>query len=245
MTKNKIFNLLVILIIGGLGGVLANQFLLPYLSTVSPFSKINFIRQSGNGTTIVNPTEKIIITENTAVENAVGRVSPCLVIIQSFHGKTIISQGAGFIITGDGFIVTAANNVSTRADKYLVFRNGHFSVAEVIKKDIENNLALLKIEESNLPVVSFAYFDDLFLGQRIILIGAELTKEGLSRFVNLGVIRSIYENVLKINLTEENSLANGGPLVSVKGEVIGLNLVDQRGLIKTIPASLIKQFTGF
>lgn len=243
--KSKIFKLLVILIIGGLGGVLADQFFLPYLSTVSPFSKINFICQSGNGTTIVNPTERIFITENTAIENAVSKVGPCLVVIQSFQGDKIISQGSGFIMTSDGFIVTAANNISAIADKFLVFRNNHSVAAEIVKTDTKNNLALLKTEESNLPVVSFADFDDLFLGQRIILIGAELTTEGLNRFVNLGVVRSVYENILKVNLTEDNLLANGCPLVNIKGEVIGLNLIDQRGLIKTIPASQIKQFTGF
>ena len=237
--------LLVILIIGGLGGVLADQFLLPYLSTVSPFSKIEFIRQSGNGTTIVNPTERIIITENTAIEDTVSKVGPCLVVVQSFQGKKIISQGSGFVMASDGLIVTAADNVSAKADKYLVFRNSHFSEAEVIKKDIESNLALLKVEESNLPVVSLIDLDGLRLGQRIILIGAELAEEGLNRFINLGVIRNIYEDVLKINLTEENFLANGGPLVNVKGEVIGLNLVDRGGLIETIPVSQIKTFAGF
>jgi S1-C subfamily serine protease len=218
---------------------------LPYLSTVSPFSKIGFIRQSGNGTTIINPTEKIVITENTAIENAVSKIGPCLVVIQSLQGEKVISQGSGFVITSDGLIMTAADNVSAKADKYLVFRNSHSSEAKAIKKDLESNLALLKVEESNLSVVSLVDLDGLRLGQRIILIGAELTKEGLSRFINLGVIRSIYENVLKVNLTEENSLANGGPLVNVKGEVIGLNLIDKAGLIKTIPANQIKEFTGF
>ncbi len=245
MYKSKIFNLLVILVIGGLGGVLADQFFLPYLSTVFPFSKINFIHQSGNGTTIVNPTERIIITENTAIENAVSKVGPCLVVVQAFQGEKVISQGSGFIIASDGLIVTAADNVSAKADKYLVFRNNHSSEAKIVKKDLKDNLALLKVEESNLPVVSLVDLDGLRLGQRIILIGAGLTEEGLSRFINLGVIRSIYENLLKINLTEENSLANGGPLVNVKGEVIGLNLVDQKGLIETIPAGQIKQFAGF
>lgn len=245
MLKNKIFNLLVILIIGGLGGVLADQFFLPYLSTISPFSKINFIHQSGNGTTIVNPTEKIIITENIAIEDAVSKIGPCLVIIQSLQGEKVISQGSGFVMASDGLIVTAADNVSAKADKYLVFRNSHSSEAKIIKNDLESNLALLKVEESNLPVVSLADLDGLRLGQRIILIGAELTEEGLNRFVNLGVIRSIRENVLKVNLTEENSLANGGPLVNVKGEVIGLNLVDRTGLVKTIPAGQIKTFAGF
>lgn len=243
--RKKIFNLFVILIIGGLGGILADQFFLPYLSAVPFFSKIEFIRQSGDGTTIINPTEKIIITENTAIENAVSKIGPCLVVVQSFRSGKIINQGAGFVMTSDGLIITAADNISTKADKYLVFRNSHSSEAKVTKIDLEKNLVLLKIEESNLPVVSFADLDGLRLGQRIILIGAELTENGLNRFINLGVIRSIYDEILKVNLIEENSLANGGPLVSVKGEVIGLNLVDQEGLVETITADQIKIFAGF
>ncbi|MCG2809203.1 MAG: serine protease [Candidatus Portnoybacteria bacterium] len=243
--RKKVFNLFAILVIGGLGGVLADQFFLPYLSTVPLFSKIKFVRQSGNGTTIINPTEKIVITENTAIEDAVSKVGPCLVIVQALQGEKIISQGSGFVIASDGLIITAADNISTKADRYLIFRNSHSLVAEVVKKDAGSNLALLKIGESNLPVVSFVDFEDLRLGQRIILIGAELTEEGLNRFVNLGIIRSIYAKILKINLTEQNSSANGGPLVNIKGEVIGLNLVDQKGLIETIPSSQIKLFAGF
>ena len=238
------FNLFIILIVGGLGGVLADQFFLPYLSTVSSFSKIDFIHQSGNGTTIINPTEKIIITENTAIEDAVSKIGPCLVAVQSLQEERVISQGSGFIMASDGLIMTAADNVSAKADKYLVFRNNHSAAAEIIKRDLNSNLALLKMEESNLPVVSFADFENLKLGERIILIGAELTEEGLNRFVNLGIIRSIYEKVLKVNLTEDNALANGGLLVNVKGEVIGLNLVDQKGFIRTIPSTQIKEFAG-
>jgi len=60
----------------------------------------------------------------------------------------------------------------------------------------------------------------------------------------LGIIRSISDSTLKINLDEKNPLANGSPLISVKGEIIGLNLVDRKGLIKTIPAEIIKSFIG-
>jgi len=100
--KGKILKFLLILIIGGLGGILADQFFLPYLATISPFSKIELIRQARDGTTIINPSEKITITENTALEQAIDKISPCLVAIQAYQGKVLISQGTGFIVTSDG-----------------------------------------------------------------------------------------------------------------------------------------------
>ena len=242
--KDKILKFLLILIIGGLGGVLADQFLLPYLATVSPFSKIGFIRQASNGTTIINPTEKIIITENTALEQAIDKISPSLVVVQSFQGKKLINQGTGFIMTSDGLIITAADLVPIEASQYLVFRNNHSLIGQVIRRDLESNLALLEIEETNLPVVSLVDLKNLHLGERIILVGVELVDSYLNQFVNLGIIRSINRETLKINLFEENSLANGSPLVNAKGEVIGLNLVDQKGLLKTIPVNKLKEFIG-
>ncbi len=234
--------MLLILIIGGLGGVLADQFLLPYLSTVSPFSKIGFIKQASNGTTIINPTERVTITENTAVEQAISKISPCLVAVQSRHNQRITSQGTGFIVASDGLIITAADLISSKSDQCLVFRSNHSIIAQVVKKDLENNLALLKIEETNLPVVSLTELKDLKLGERVILIGSELDEEALKQFVNLGIIRSISTNILKVNLDEKDELANGGPLINVKGEVLGLNLVDQRGLAKIISVNQIKEF---
>ena len=238
--KNNIYKLLIILIIGGLGGILADQFLLPYLATVSPFSKINFIKQASDGTTIINKTEKIVITENTALEKSIDEISPRLTAVHTYRGKVLVAQGTGFILTSDGLIVTAADLVPVKSDQYLVFRNGHSSSGQVVERDLENNLALVKIEETNLPVVSLSDLEDLHLGQRVVLIGLEESEDSFSRFINLGIIRSINKEIIKINLTEENSLANGSPLIDIEGKVIGLNLVDQKGLIKTVPASKIK-----
>ncbi|MBL7053525.1 MAG: trypsin-like peptidase domain-containing protein [Candidatus Portnoybacteria bacterium] len=243
-TKEKILTLFLILIVGGAGGILADQFLLPYLSTIPFFSKISFIEHAGNGTTIINPTEKIIITENVAIENAIDKINPSLVAVQSYQNKGLIKQGTGFIMTSDGLIVTAADLVPAWATEYLVFRNNNFLTAQVIKRDLKNNLALLKIEEANLSVASLANLEETNLGQRIVLIGVEVVNNNLNYFVNLGVIRSINQETLRINLAEENSLANGSPLINVKGQVLGLNLVDYKGLIKTIPINEIRVFVG-
>ena len=242
--KKNIFKLFIILIIGGVGGVLADQFFLPYLSTIPVFSKIEFIHRTGNGTTIINPTEKITITENTAIEQAIEKITPCLVSVQSYKDKKLISQGTGFVVTSDGLIITAADLVPAGADQYLVFRNSHSLVAKVSRVDLEDNLALLETEETNLPVVSFINLDDLLLGERAILTGVELNKDKLNYFVNLGIIRSINKEGIEINIIQESGLANGSPLINVKGEAIGLNLIDENGFIKVISVKDIKEFIG-
>lgn len=242
--KKNISKLFIILIIGGIGGILADQFFLPYLATIPPFSKIEFIHRTGNGTTIINPTEKIIITESIAIEEAIEKITPCLVSIQAYKDKKLISQGTGFVVTSDGLIITAANLVPAEADSYLIFRNSHSAIAKINKVDLENNLALLETEETNLPVVSFINSDDLNLGERAVLMGAELNKNELSYFVNLGIIRSIHEEEIKINIIQESELANGGSLINVEGEVIGLNLIDENGFIEVISVEDIREFIG-
>ena len=242
--RKKILNIFLILIIGGFGGILADQFLLPYLSGVPSFAQFEFIKHAGNGTTIINPTEKIIVTENIAIEESINKISPCLVVVQSYQNKRILNQGTGFLITSDGLLIASGDLVSLNVSQYLVFRNGYSLAAKLIKKDLENNLALFQIEDDNLPVVSLINLEDLKLGERVILVGVELKESNLNKFVNLGIIRNINGGTLEINLKEENISANGSPLINVKGGVIGLNLVDNKGLLKTIPVNKIKEFVG-
>ena len=240
--KKNISKFLIILIIGGIGGVVADQFFLPYLATIPTFSKIEFIHRTSNGTTIINPTEKIIITENVAIEEAINKISTCLVPVYAYKDKELISQGTGLIVTSDGLIITAADLVPIGVDRYMIFYNGYSVTVEIVKVDLDNNLALLKIEETNLPVVSFVDSNNLQLGERIILAGAELNKEKLNYFVNLGIIRSIDGEDMKINIVQEDGLANGGSLINIKGEVIGLSLVNKDGFIKIISVDIIKEF---
>ncbi len=241
---DKVFKLALILIIGGIGGVLMSRLFLPYLATFPPFSQMDFFRQAGAGTTIINPVERVIVVENDALEQAIEAVSPRLVAIHSYQGANLLSGGTGFIVTSDGLIVTAANLMLENADRYLVFYDGRSWEAELQKISAKDSLALLKVEENNLPVVDLADFSEILLGQRIVLIGAEVSESSLNKFVNIGIVRSMKGNSVRLNLGEESLLANGSPLVDIKGKVIGLNLVDEKGLKETVPASKIRALIG-
>lgn len=240
--KTNLFKFMLILIIGGLGGIFADRAFLPYLANISPFSKLEFIKRAGNNTTIINKTEEVYIIENTALEQAIDKVEPSLVVVQSYRNKEPISRGSGFIVTSDGLVLTAADLILDQADQYLVLQRDRFLIARLLKKDSINNLALLKVDEANLPVVALADLADLRLGENIILVGAQMANNNFYYFVNIGTIRSIESETLTVNLDEKNQRANGGSLINIRGEVIGLNLVDEQGLVRTMPANEIKKF---
>lgn len=240
--KKNILKILLILLLGGLGGILANALILPYLATIPPFSNIGFIKQIKDGTVIINKTEVKYITENAALIEAIDKINPCLVDVEAYYNDKLLAQGSGFIMTNDGWIVTASDLVPTNANKYMVYRNGDSFIVESVKRDTKNGLALLKINQSNLSVVSMAELEDVHIGEQMILIGIKRTKGVLYKFANPGTVRSINQGVLEVNIREYDYQANGGPMINIKGEVIGLNLIDKNGLKKTVPSKVIKDF---
>lgn len=243
------FYLLIILVIGGIGGVLAERLVLPYLAHTAPFNKIVWLRQVKEKMTIINKTEKITIEENTAVEEAIDKIKPAVVGVitkKSEKGKIeqIVAEGTGFILTADGLIVTANHLLPVfklpEQAKYYIVRDEKLISAKVVKKDPLNNLALLQIQESNLPVVPLGSIEEIRLGQRVILIGTEIQKNIVNQFVNWGIIRSIADSAFSINLEKENWMISGGPLINIKAEVIGLIFLDSQGLIKIIPVNKVQ-----
>ncbi len=244
--KRKTLVGFLILIVGGLGGILADQFLLPYLSVKHPFSEIEFIRRAANGTTIINPTQEIVISENEAIERAIEKISSSLVLVQSFNQSRLLNQGTGFIITSDGLIVTAGDIIESEANRYVVSYNGDNYQAELVKKDLEKNIALLRVEGQGLTMVSMIGAEEFALGERVILAGVALNKdEELTKFVNLGIISSIQnENQLSLNFQETDLFANGSPLVNDKGELIGMNLINEKDQHRVVSSDIIRNFTG-
>ncbi|HEB01579.1 MAG TPA: hypothetical protein ENI16_01115 [Candidatus Portnoybacteria bacterium] len=237
MKKTKLIsNLILILVIGGLGGILADRFLFPVLANLSFLRQTAFIQKLTDRTTVIKQTEKIIIKEETAVEEAIDRISPSLVGVESLKSGKVVARGTGFIVTGDGLVITTAQMIPAASQNYLIF-NGERILAELVKKDSKMNLALLKVEKSNLSVVSMKDRNGLRLGEKIVLVGWGEEQ----KFVNTGIIRSMTSDLITTNLREESGLANGSPLINLKGEVIGLNLVNQ-GTVKAIPVDMIKSF---
>lgn len=240
--KIKIISIIVgILLLGALGALFFNVFVLPYLLTNSYFERFQFVKDFKNGKIIINPKEQVYIQENTALESAVERVAKSVVAIQ---GTTLTGNnylGSGLIATSDGLIITLASLTPT-GSKFNIFINGQKQDFKVQKKDYKKNLVLIKVNNTNLPTVGFADFDKIKLGQRVFLTAVSSIKTN-DWLVNEGIVRSFDENAIKTNISEK-SIVNGSPLFNISSELVGLNYIDQEAKISAVPISAIKVFLG-
>jgi serine protease Do len=138
-------------------------------------------------------------------------------------------QGSGFIISEDGYILTN-NHVVGDVDKITVeMKDGRkFTNAKLIGTDPDSEVALIKIEGNNFPVLPMGDSSKIEIGDWVIAIGNPF---GLSETVTVGVISAVGRNNMHIAAYEDfiqtdaaiNPGNSGGPLMNLDGQVIGIN----------------------
>jgi len=150
--------------------------------------------------------------------------------------KKEIGGGTGFIVSEEGMILTNSHVVSDEEADYTVFTNdGKNYPAKVLARDSFRDLAVIKIEnQKSFPLVKLGDSDKLQIGQTVIAIGNALGEfrntvsvgviSGLGRTVTAsggGIIETL-EDVIQTDAAI-NRGNSGGPLLNLKGEVIGVN----------------------
>ncbi len=139
-----------------------------------------------------------------------------------------MARGSGFIVSSDGYIMTNNHLVEKSNKVSITLQSGKIVPAKVIGTDPKTDLAILKIEESNLPFLNFGDSDSLEVGDWAIAIGNPF---GLQATVTVGVVSAKGRSQLQIADFEDfiqtdaaiNPGNSGGPLLNVQGQVIGVN----------------------
>ena len=148
-----------------------------------------------------------------------------------------IGGGSGFVVDADGLILTNKHVVSDEEATYdVVFTTGERVSAKVIARDPVLDLAVLRVEKKDLPVVSLGDSDTLRVGQTVIAIGNALGEfrntvsvgvvSGLGRQVRAGdqatgeveVLDHVIQTDAAINVGN-----SGGPLIDLSGRAIGVS----------------------
>jgi len=150
--------------------------------------------------------------------------------------KQEVGGGSGFIISSNGLILTNKHVVSDKDASYTVYLNtGEKYEAKVLSLDPIDDIALIKIEAQNLPTLSLGDSDGIKIGQTVIAIGNALGEfrntvsvgvvSGLSRSITAGDSSGNAETIDNVIQTDAaiNLGNSGGPLINLKGEVIGIN----------------------
>ncbi len=169
--------------------------------------------------------------------------------------RTSQSLGSGVIIDPSGLIVTN-NHVIRGATQILVTLNDKRRVpARVLGADADSDVAILKINASNLPTLQWADSDKLSVGDIVLAVGSPF---GLASTVTQGIISakgrrdlgiSAYEDFLQTDAAI-NPGNSGGALVDINGNLIGINTAilsesgGNQGIGLAIPSNLARQLGG-
>jgi serine protease Do len=173
--------------------------------------------------------------------------------------KETIGGGTGFFISQDGMIVTNKHVVSDTAADYTVITNdGKEHQAKVLARDPVNDIAVIKIDGNDYPILELGGSDTLKIGQTVIAIGNSLGE--FSNTVSKGIISGLKRTVTAgggfgesetlTNIIQTDAAINpgnsGGPLLNINGEVIGINVAMAQGAQNigfAIPSNQIKRIT--
>lgn len=150
-----------------------------------------------------------------------------------FFGEQDSSQpqaglGSGVIVSPAGYILTN-NHVIEEADQIEVILNdGRQSAAQVIGTDPESDLAILKVNLQDLPVIALGDSDSLTIGDPVLAIGNPF---GVGQTVTSGIVSALGRTQLGINTFENfiqtdaaiNPGNSGGALVDINGRLMGIN----------------------
>jgi S1-C subfamily serine protease len=228
-----------VLLISSFSGILGSQIIFPWLGTLPLFEKINWPGKAKEITTIINKTEKTYLIEDLAYQESINRSLNSVVFLRTEKAGKKIGESVGFILTSDGLIVASNLAAIKGAVNFILTRENKEYPATLIKEDKENGIALFKIDEKNLPVVSFGETADLKLGDRIFSPGAEIADGIFSKFVLVGFVKSLAPKI-SFSFSEKPSIS-GEPVINSRGEVLGLALIDKEGDIKLIEAGKIRE----
>lgn len=146
---------------------------------------------------------------------------------QNQKAEPVRSLGSGFIISADGYILTNAH-VIDGADKITVRMPDRQSyTAKVIGQDKRTDIALIKIDATNLPVAPIGNSDNIQVGEWVLAIGEPF---GLDHTATHGIVSAIGrdlpdESYVPFIQTDApvNPGNSGGPLIDTNGKVIGIN----------------------
>ncbi len=133
--------------------------------------------------------------------------------------------GSGFILSPDGFVMTNAHVVDGADDVYVTLTDKREFKAKVVGADKRTDVAVLKIEATKLPAVVVGDVNRLKVGEWVMAIG---TPFGLENTVTAGIVsakaRDTGEEIRFIQTDVAVNPGNsGGPLINMRGEVVGIN----------------------
>ncbi|MEO0349796.1 MAG: HhoA/HhoB/HtrA family serine endopeptidase [Cyanobacteria bacterium P01_A01_bin.15] len=171
---------------------------------------------------------------------------------QGGQERTERGLGSGFIVSDDGRIITNAHVVDGADTVTVTLKDGRILDGRVLGSDPVTDIAVIKVDERNLPTVTLGNSDQLQPGEWSIAIGNPL---GLDNTVTVGIVSAVGRSSNQVGVPDKrvefiqtdtaiNPGNSGGPLLNQQGEVIGVNtaiISGAQGLGFSIPINMVER----
>ena len=197
----------------------------------------NQIQQAGNNGNSVSGTVNTTVDGLTPSQVYARNVASTVLVYSMVEqrGQVAYSSGSGFILTADGYIVTNYHVIEGGTAFSVVTNDNVEHEAVFVGGDASNDIAVLKIEGTNLPAVTVGSSDALIVGDQVVAIGNPLGE--LTSTLTVGYVsakgRYVTTESTTINMIQTdcaiNSGNSGGPLFNMKGEVVGITTAKYSG----------------
>ena len=168
------------------------------------------------------------------------------------------SSGSGVIVSDDGLIVTNNHVVEAASTVQVILNDNRSYKAKVLGTDPTTDLALIKIDETNLPFMSYGNSDEVKVGQWVLAVGNpfNLTSTVTAGIIsakarNIGILRDETNNLQVESFLQTDAVVNpgnsGGALLDISGKLIGINSAiasptgSYAGYAFAIPVNLVKK----
>lgn len=210
--------------------------------------RVNRVFRSSSPTNFISAAERTV--EGVVFIRALQKIKD-----QNYLTETYVANnGSGVILSSDGYIITNSHVIEDAANIEVMLNDNREYEAKLIGRDEHTDLALLKIEESDLPFLIFGNSDSLRLGEWVMAIGNPFR---LQSTITAGIVSAkgrsidVFENRGIESFIQTDAAVNpgnsGGALVNTNGELVGINTAimtssgNYEGFSFAVPSNLAKK----